>query len=306
MSRLLVAAGGKWDPALRDLAPEIELRRTDDMGDPSAIDYALVWMPPEGLLASLPNLKVIFSAAAGVDHILRDPSLPRHLPIVRMSDPYQGAMMAEYAIYAVLHFHRFFDVVARSEAEHRWDEQPVIYTPSKTVGVLGLGAIGQEVARRFALLGFSVRGWGRTPRMIEGLATHHGPAGLAEMLPLCDYVVCALPLTPETKGLIGADFLSRMRAGSALVNIGRGGHVVDDDLIAAIDSGHLRGAFLDVTSPEPLPAAHPFWSHPRIRITPHMAGELHPPTAARSVIANIRRFEAGEPLSNVYDGDRGY
>lgn len=307
MSTLLLVSGDKsWPAALRAAMPELEVRHFPEIGDRASIDYALVWMPELGLLASLPRLKVIFSIAAGVDHILRDPDLPPGVPIVRMSDPYQASMMAEYAAMAVLHYHRFLDDCLRDQARATWTPRKVLYTPETTVGILGLGDIGQEIARTLAGFGFQVRGWTRTPRMLPGVTCHHGADGLAEMLPHCQHLICVLPITPATRGLIDARLLAALPRGASLINLGRGAHLVEDDLLAALDSGHLRGAFLDVFAQEPLPPDHPFWRHPRVVVTPHMGGELLPRTAAASVVANIRRHQAGEPLTHVYDRGRGY
>jgi glyoxylate/hydroxypyruvate reductase A len=307
MCTLLLVSGDKaWPAALRAAMPELEVRHFPEIGDRAAIEYALVWMPDLGLLASLPRLKVVFSIAAGVDHILRDPSLPPDVPIVRMSDSYQASMMAEYATMAVLHYHRFLDDCLRDQARATWTPRKVLYTPETTVGILGMGDIGQEIARRLAGIGFRVRGWTRTPRSLAGVTCHHGADGLAEMLPHCQHLICVLPITPATRGLIDAKLLAALPRGASVINLGRGAHLVEEDLLAALDSGHIRGAFLDVFAKEPLPAEHPFWRHPRVVVTPHMGGELLPRTAAASVVANIRRHRAGEPLTHVYDRGRGY
>lgn len=303
---LLVSDDPAWPIALQQEFPGIDIRKYPNIGDPGNIDYALVWAPEPGLLARLPRLQVIFSLAAGVDHILRDPELPRDIPIVRMSDPYQCDMLAEYACMAVLYHHRFLDRTLALQARAQWEEQPVRYTPDVTVGILGLGAIGQAIAARLAGFGFAINGWSRTARRIDGIACHHGPAQLREMLPECQYVICALPQTPETTGLIDAAFLARMPRGGYVINVGRGAHLVDADLLAALDSGRIAGAFLDVFSQEPLPEDHAFWHHPRIVVTPHMAGELLPRTAVRSIARGIRDHQAGKPLAHVYDSTRGY
>lgn len=307
MSALLLVSGDRsWPAALRAAMPELEVRHFPEIGDRASIDYALVWMPELGLLATLPRLKVIFSIAAGVDHILRDPDLPPDVPIVRMSDPYQASMMAEYATMAVLHYHRFLDDCLRDQARATWTPRKVLYTPETTVGILGLGDIGQEIARKLLGFGFQVRGWTRTPRTLPGVSCHHGADGLAEMLPHCHHLICVLPITPSTRGLIDSKLLAALPRGASVINLGRGAHLVEDDLLAALDSGHIRGAFLDVFAKEPLPPDHPFWRHPRVVITPHIGGELLPRTAAASVVASIRRHQAGEPLTHVYDRGRGY
>lgn len=286
--------------------PALEVRHHPDIGDPAAIDYVLVWMPELGLLKRLTNLKVIFSIAAGVDHILCDPDLPKGIPIVRMHDPYQVAMMSEFAVAAVLSFHRALPDYARNQVHALWQEPDVLYTPDMAVGVLGLGDIGRDIAAKLGAFGFQIHGWTRTPRTLPGVTCHHGLDGLAKMLPVCQYVVNVLPPTPATQGLINAQRLALMPRGAFLVNLGRGIHIVDSDLLAALDSGQIGGAFLDVFTEEPLPGEHPYWRHPKVIVTPHTAGELLPRTAAKSVAVDIRRYQGGDILTHVYDQARGY
>ena len=295
-----------WVPALRAALPDVEVRVAPDVGNPAEIDYALVWKPKPGFLATLPNLKVIFSIAAGVDHVLSDPDRPKHLPIVRMVDDYLKDMMSEYAILGVLHFHRYMPRYQAQQRARKWDRGWPLYTPETQVGVLGLGEIGAHVANRFAALGFQVHGWSRTPKQVDGIACHHGEAGLFEMLPGCQYLVGVLPLTPQTRGIFNAKTLAALPKGAVVVNLGRGGHVADDDLLAALDSDHIAGAFLDVFNTEPLPEDHPYWTHPKVVMTPHVAGELVPKSCAKSIARNVRRHQKGEPLLYVVDLQRGY
>lgn len=295
-----------WIPALKECLPEVEIRVNPEVGDPSDIDYALVYWPPHGLLASLPNLKVILSIAAGCDHILSDPTHPRELPIVRMVDDYLKAMMAEYAVYGVLHFHRDFGRYRREQLASSWSRGWPLYTPDTDVAILGLGAIGREVAAKLKAIGFRVHGWSRRAKDIDGVICRHGEDGLREILGACSYVVCVLPLTPQTKGILNAERFAAMAPGSYLINIARGGHVIDDDLLAALDGGHLAGAFLDVFAQEPLPAAHPYWHHDKVYMTPHVAGDLVPRSCAHSVARSVRQHLAGEALDNLLDRERGY
>lgn len=303
---LVVSSDNRWPVELRRHMPELEVRSFPDIGDTAAIDYALVWMPKIGLLKDLPNLKVIFSIAAGVDHVLRDPDLPKGIPIVRMHDPYQAAMMSEYAAMAVLWFHRGMPGHQHAQQSENWREPPVAYTPDFAIGVLGLGDIGRDIAARLLSFGFQIHGWSRTPRSIDGVTCHHGQDGLSEVLRLSRYVINVLPSTPATRGLLDAKHLAMMPRGGFLVNLGRGMHVVDEDLLAALDSGQLDGAFLDVFAQEPLASGHPYWRHPKVIVTPHMAGELLPRSAAKSVVAGLQRHMAGESLSHVFDPLRGY
>jgi glyoxylate/hydroxypyruvate reductase A len=295
-----------WLPALREALPEVEVRQYPDMGDPEDIDYTLVYWPPKGLHAQLPNLKLIHSIAAGIDHIVADPDLPVGVPIVRMVDDYLRDMMSEYAVYAVLHFHREFPAYREQQLRSDWHRGWPLYTPETDVGILGIGAIGSDVARKIGALGFRMHGWSRRPRQVEGVTSYHGEDGLHEMLGKCRYVVCVLPLTDETRGIVNANTLAAMPKGSYLINIARGGHVVDDDLLAALDSGHIAGAFLDVFNQEPLPAEHPYWLHPKVWTTPHVAGELVPRSCVLTVARHIRAHMAGDPVDGVLDRTVGY
>lgn len=295
-----------WLPALQAELPEVEIRVDPDIGDPAEIDYALTYFAPHGLLASLPNLKLIHSIAAGIDHLIADPDLPRHLPIVRMVDDNLRNMMSEYAVYAVLHFHRDMQRYRQCQGRADWSRGWPDYTPDTAVGVLGLGAIGRDVAAKLGVFGFDVHGWSSTAKTIEGVVCHHGPAGLRAMASAVKYLVCVLPLTEQTQGIIDAALIRAMPAGGVIVSIGRGGHVVDDDLLAALSDDHLAGAFLDVFNEEPLPPSHPYWRHAKVVMTPHIAGELVPRSCAAEVARNIRRFEAGEPLPTRLDLDKGY
>jgi len=295
-----------WVPELQAALPDVDVRIAPDWGDPAAVHYALVWKPPAGMLAGFPNLKAILSIAAGIDHILADPERPKHLPIVRMVDPNLRNMMSEYAVLGVLHFHRFMPEYQREQPEGVWNRRWPLYTPETKVGVLGLGAIGADVARKLGVMGFEVHGWSRTPKSLPDMVCHHGAAGLDALLDGCRYLVCVLPLTPDTRGIVDAGLLAKLPQDAVVVNLGRGGHVVDEDLLAALDSGRLRGAFLDVFNTEPLPAEHPYRRHPKVAMTPHVAGELVPRSCAGTVARNVRANQAGEPMAGVVDLTRGY
>ena len=295
-----------WRAALLAEMPELEVRDETDIGNRAEVDYALVYWPPHGLIASLPNVKAVLSIAAGCDHILADPELPAELPIVRMVDDYLAAMMAEYAVYGVLHFHRDMHTYRQEQLARRRSRGWPLYTPETSVGILSLGAIGGDCARKLGAMGFQLHGWSRSPKSVAGVTCHHGPDGLVEMAGQCRYLVCVLPLTPQTQGIINAELINVMPKGGYIVNIARGGHQVDADLLAALDSGQLGGVFLDVFAEEPLSPDHPFWLHEKVWMTPHVAGELMPRSCAKSVVANIRRFEAGEPVPNLLNKSEGY
>ena len=295
-----------WRDSLAKEMPELKFRAYPDVGNPEDIDYALVYWPPHGLIASLPNLKAVLSIAAGCDHILADPELPPHLPIVRMVDDYLAAMMAEYAVYGVLHFHRDMHFYRQEQLRSHWNRTWPLYTPETAVGILGLGAIGGDCARKLGALGFQMHGWSRSKKSIPTVTCHHGRDGLTTMARQCNYLICVLPLTIETQGIINKDLINAMPKGSYIINIARGGHQVDKDILDALNSGQLGGVFLDVFNDEPLPSGHPYWLHDKVWITPHVAGELMPRSCAKSVVANIHRIESGDLVPDLFDKTRGY
>jgi glyoxylate/hydroxypyruvate reductase A len=301
-----VDSAARWRARLVQLSSEIEVRIWPEIGDPAEIEYALVWRPPPGLLASLPNLKLILSLGAGIDHLLGDPLVPRAVPIVRLVDPYLIAAMSEYVVLQVLRLHRQ-DLDYQAQQQSRvWRELPQKNASERPVGILGFGAIGRETAQKLAGLGFPVSGWTRQPQQIVGFPTFAGTAGLPRLLAGSEILVCLLPLTGETEGILNARTFDLLPEGAGLVNAGRGDHLVEEDLIPALDRGQLSAAALDVFRDEPLPPAHPFWRHPRILITPHIAGVTNPLTAAPIILDNIRRFEAGQALLHRVDPARGY
>jgi glyoxylate/hydroxypyruvate reductase len=304
--RSSVDSEARWTPQLARLMPELEVRIWPAVGDPADIDYALVWRPEPGLLASLPKLKLILSLGAGVDHILCDPHLPPQVPIVRLVDPYLTDAMSEFVVLLVLRLHRQ-DVDYRAQQRVGvWRELEQKNAGERPVGILGFGEIGQDAARKLKGLGFDIALWGRRAKTVEGLTGYAGRAGLSSLLARSEILVCLLPLTAETEGILNASTLALLPKGSGLINAGRGRHLVEEDLIPALDSGRLSAAVLDVFRDEPLPPAHAFWHHPRILVTPHIAGTTNPGTAAPIILDNIRRFEAGLPLLNQVDSARGY
>ncbi|MBV9152881.1 MAG: glyoxylate/hydroxypyruvate reductase A [Alphaproteobacteria bacterium] len=300
------AATARWRPLLAELMPEHEFRFWPEIGDPAAIEYAMVWQPPPGLLASLPNLKLICGLGAGIDHLLRDPELPRHVPIMRLVDPYMTDAMSEYVVLSALRLHRQdLDYLAQQRAQI-WEERDQKNACERPVGILGFGTLGQEAGRKLRALGFPVAGWSHGAKEIAGFKTYAGAEGLAAIAAESEILVCLLPLTAATEGILDAALFARLPRGAGLVNAGRGGQLVEADLIPALDSGQLSGAVLDVFRDEPLPPEHPFWTHPRIIVTPHIAAETHPPTAAAIIGNAIRRFAAGQPIPNLVDLARGY
>jgi glyoxylate/hydroxypyruvate reductase len=300
-----------WMPHLQAALPGETLLRERGGAVPDAeIDIALVANPPVGSLAGLPRLALIQSLWAGVDRLLADPTVPPGVPLARMVDPAMNESMAETALWAVLSLQRSFFGYAAQQREAVWRERPWRRADEFRVAVLGLGQMGAAAARRLAANGYAVEGWQRAPRgaagAIEGVTCHAGTAALSPLLARADAVVNLLPLTDATRGLLGAPTFAQMRRGASLVNLARGGHVVEADLLAALEAGQLRHAVLDVFATEPLPAAHPFWSHPAVTVLPHVAAETDPRSAAVIAAGNVRAVREGRALRFVVDRSRGY
>lgn len=266
--------------------------------DPESVDVALVWTVPDEGLLRFTNLRAILSLGAGIDQ-LQQARLPSHVPIARLVDTSLTRTMVEYAKAAVYRYHRRFHLFERQSRQGRW----IFSTPSMaaetSVGILGLGEIGKAIALALCQDGFVVRGWSRSAKhLADALPTYTGRDGLEALVSCSSIVLNVLPLTDETRAILSQDLFARFREGTFLINMGRGGHLVESDLIDALASGKVGNATLDVSSVEPLPPAHPFWGHRSILITPHVAGMANPLTAVRSVAANIRRAMRGERLLN--------
>jgi glyoxylate/hydroxypyruvate reductase A len=304
--RSTVDSAARWRTQLTQLTRQLDIRVWPEIGDPADIDYALVWRPEPGFLASLPSLKLILSLGAGVDHLLCDAHLPRHVPIVRLVDPHMTDAMSEYVVLQALRLHRR-DLEYRSQQEDLvWRELDQQNAVDRRIGILGLGELGRDAARKLKALGFDVAGWSRGNKTIAGITSYAGAAGLRPLLARSEILVCLLPLTTETEGILNASTLALLPKGAALVNAARGAHLVEEDLLDALASGQISAAVLDVFREEPLPAEHPFWHHPRVIVTPHVAAFTNPRTAAPIILDNIRRFEEGRLLLNRVDPARGY
>jgi glyoxylate/hydroxypyruvate reductase len=291
---------------LRRLDPEIDFRVWPESGPVEEIDYALAWHHAPGSLRAFPRLKAIFSLGAGVESLLADKELPESVPILRMVDRALTAGMTEYVLLHVLRYHRRVPELEALQRRAEWVELEAPPAWERRVGILGLGVLGSDAATKLTGLGFQVAGWSRSRKRVDGVTSFAGEEGLAPFLARSEILVCLLPLTQSTRGILNAKTLAMLPRGAALINAARGGHVVESDLLAALDSSHIAHATLDVAAEEPLPAGHPFWRHPRIALTPHVASLTWPPTAAEHIIANIRRHEAGEPMSPLVDLRRGY
>jgi glyoxylate/hydroxypyruvate reductase A len=297
--------GVLWKKVLEAGLGPVDFRRLDALGDKADIEVALAWKPASGLLASLPNLKLIVSLGMGVDHLLSDDKLP-DVPITRIMDDGLIGQMSEYALYWALRHHRDIDKYAASQRARTWKVEDFVDTIHRRIGILGLGTIGQDTAKKFAALGFPTAGWSRTAKSLPGVETFHGRDGFRRLLAGSDILVNVLPLTRETRGILDAKAFAALPKGAYFINMARGGHVVDEALLAALDSGQLSGAVLDVFNTEPLPADHPYWTHPKVHVTPHIAGATNPRTASPGVIENIKRLRAGKPLIHTIDPKTGY
>ena len=271
----------------------------------AAADYAVVWAPPQQLVDEQPALKGIFNIGAGVDALLKL-KLPPGVLLVRLDDAGMSVQMAEFVCHAVIRHFRELDVYERDVAQGKWSFRRPLLRQDYTVGVMGLGVLGKRVAQAVAGFDFPVLGWSRSAKSIDGVRCFSGDAGLQDFLAATRILVCLLPLTPDTENILDARNLGRMLPGGYVINVARGGHLVDADLLALLDSGHLAGAALDVFRTEPLPADHPFWTHPKITVTPHTSARTLREETIAQIAGKIRAVERGEPVAGVVDLKRGY
>lgn len=297
---------GLYGAALAAIADRVEIL-DHPAENPERVRLALGWRPLADALARYPNLGALCSIAAGVDNLLACPGRPPDLPVVRVVDPDQARAMSGFVLWHVIGHQRRFDAYAANQRDRVWRRLCPRDASAVPVGLLGYGKIGRRVARDLAALGFPVRAWSRSPQSPDpGIAHYHGPDGLAAMLGASEILVNLLPLTPETRGLLDARLLSRLRPGGYLIQVGRGEHLVEADLLAALESGHLAGAALDVFATEPLPPAHPFWDHPAIRVTPHEACDASPQAVARTLLAAAEAVREGRVPPDTVNAARGY
>jgi glyoxylate/hydroxypyruvate reductase A len=300
-----------WASALSAAMPDVNwLDRAQALAVAQSVQVAVVANPPPGSLLGLPNLRLIQSLWAGVDRLLGDTTLPAGVPLARMVDPAMGVTMAETALWATLALHRGFFMNARLQGEGVWQQQLQRPAGAVHVSVLGMGQMGGTVAQRLRQQGYRVSGWrahGREPASgDEDREVHCGEAALWALLRATAIVINLLPLTAATRGLLDARFFAALPAGASVVNLARGAHVIDADLLGALDSGHLQHAVLDVFHQEPLPREHRFWTHPQVTVLPHVAAQTDPHSAARVVAANVQALQQGRPPAHLVQPQRGY
>lgn len=296
--------GAVWRRMFTERMPGLPFLSWPETGDPATVRYMAAWLPPEDM-AAFPNLEVLFSVGAGVDQL--DLSrVPPGVAVVRMTEPGLAAGMAEYVTLSVLALHRGLPPFVARQRRGEWKAERPRPAEALGVGVMGLGMLGRAALERLVPFGHALRGWGRSPREIPGVRCFAGDAGLHEFLSGCDVLVCLLPLTPDTRGLLDVRLFAALPAGAGVVNAGRGGLLVLDDLVAALDAGHLSAAVLDVTEPEPPPPGHPVWAHERVWLTPHVASTSLPEGGAEAVMDNIARHGRGEPMVGLVDRTQGY
>ena len=295
-----------WWPALQAALPGESLLRERGNTPADQIDIALVANPSGGELEGLPALRLVQSLWAGVDKLLADPTVPVQVPLARMVDPVLNDAMAQTALWAVLGLHRSFFAYAEQQRAREWRPRTQWLAGEVPVAVLGLGRMGAGVAQRLALNGYPVRGWSSRQAAVDGVVALAGDAALPHVLASARIVVNLLPLTPATRGFFNTQRFAQMARGASLVNLARGAHVVEADLLAALDSGRLRHAVLDVFATEPLPAGHAFWTHPQVTVLPHVAALTDPRSAVDVVARNVRAIRHGQPLEHLVDRSRGY
>ena len=308
--KLLAVAGAYLhttpiEALLRARLPDWRIVRSTEEAARDA-SVAVCWDQPEGTWAHLRQVRLIHSIGAGVDNLLRDPALPSGVPVCRVVDTAHARRMVEYALWGTLHFHRGFDIALRNQRQGKWQRPPNRSAEDIAVGVMGLGRIGSAIAQALVLQHYRVRGWSRSARPLEGVDVFAGDGRFDEFLDGLEVAICVLPLTPATRGILGARTFDRMTPGAKLIHCGRGPHLVEEDLIAALDSGQLGGALVDVFEKEPLPAGHRLWEHPGLIVTPHMAAVLPMPAVVEQIAENVESLMAGRALQREVDRAAGY
>ena len=292
-----------WLAGLRSALPGADI--TDWQPGAPPADYAVVWAPPQALFDEQPQLKGIFNIGAGVDGLMKL-RWPAGATVVRLDDAGMAVQMAEYVCHAVIRYFREFEVYDAQARAGVWAQRPPRGRAAFAVGVMGLGVLGQRVARALQSFEFPVNGWSRSAKALDGVRCFDGVAQFNDFLAASQVLVNLLPLTPDTQNIMNRQTLSQLQPGGYVINVARGAHLIDEDLLALLDSGHLAGATLDVFRTEPLPAAHPFWTHPKISITPHTSARTLSEESIAQIARKIAALARGEPVAGVVDRQRGY
>ncbi|MEJ8803856.1 2-hydroxyacid dehydrogenase [Pontibacter sp. H249] len=309
MPILLVSQGRDltpWVNAMKEVQPELEVYVYPDAGAKNEIEFAISWNHPLGVFKEFPNLKCIASMGAGVDHILKDPELPEGVVVTRLTDEHLATDMATFTTALVLNYMRGLSAYKAAEEQALWLPKPYLRQRDITVGIMGMGVLGTAAAKQLKALGFEVQGWARTSKDIKDITVYAGNAELDKFLSSTDVLICLLPLTPETANILNRTVFEKLPKGAYVINVARGEHLVEEDLLIMLEKGHLSGASLDVFRTEPLPQQHPFWAHPKIDITPHIASVTNPATAVIQILENYDRLKQNKPLQNVVSQTKGY
>lgn len=309
MKRLFIASKGNLAPLadmFRRALPDFEIEHTLPLAHGGPVPFLVVGRPPPGVIAAIPGVEIVLSLNAGIEHILAGGEVPPNVPIVRLVDDALAEGMSEWVLGQALAWHRNFALYATQQARLNWTQQPEKLAKERRVSVLGAGELGRAVVDHFVRFGFVTRVWSRSGRAVPGATSFAGRDQLLPAVEGADILVNLLPLTPETANIVDAAVLARLNPGAFLINGARGGHIVDADLIAALDSGQLSSAALDVFRTEPLPVNDPLWTHPRVLVFPHVSAPTHPESAVVQIADTIRRYERGEPIANIVDRTRGY
>lgn len=295
-----------WKKALKDRNPSIEVYSYLEDHVKENITMALIWKHPEGSLATYPNLKCIASSGAGVDYIFEDASAPTDIPITRVIDPYLASDMSEHVLAVILAELKNFNSYKLQQVYHDWNPKNYRRIKDVTVGIMGLGELGALTANDLVKFGFTVQGWSRTQKDLKNVKTFAGQKNLKRFLESTEILVCLLPLTPETEGILNKEVFMMLPKNAYVINVARGGHLVDNDLLEALENGHLSGACLDVYHQEPLPKEHPFWEHPKIFMTPHYASVSDTNSVVPQILENYERLRKGQELINMVNRNKGY
>lgn len=298
--------GLRWKQYFADHAPGIPFHIWPETGNPETVRFIGTWSP-ETIedLSRFPNLEAIFSIGAGIDQFDLN-SIPAHIPLIRMQEPGIVSTMCEYVLMAALSIHRNLIDYIDQQRREVYEIFPVKPAAQTTIGVLGMGQLGSAVGATLSNIGFDCRGWSRSGKPVPGVQVFKGDAELSAFLAGCNILVCLLPLTDDTQGILNRRLFEQLPVGAGLINAGRGGHLVEADLLDALESGQLSAAVLDVQSAEPLPQGHPFWQHPKVLLTPHIASQTQPETGAAVLLENIHRLEQGKPVTGLVDRSKGY